>query len=555
MYARAVNDHISGISAADLAQRLVETSTRRLAQASVVPDTLPQRPLPSCVSALLWDAKCSGAGPPRTALLCGDVVDVTSSSLDQTLSCVVLSENVRFRFARSRHRRLTSVLSSAAASSSFRFGRVDVTHFYWMDECAPTVAHAEWSAPWTVLQKRIAEWAVHAFTRNPLLRNISLQTIESVFPALLAFSSHEREDLLKQAAELLGQGTLIWYGSAMIKQFRESATSLRLSLLTPREARGSAALLFALATAQEVVGTQRTEVAWAVRFLSEEYGLRRVASSPALTTALLLALRATAPVYTNTCVRKERRQYHLLQPYLFPLSCTDMATLQSILPSTQFSSQGHYREFVQRLRDVAAAVLTTAPPSFHIPALRSLAHKDDVDAFFCANCVLQIHRDTLVAQSCGGVPSSLTTLAAAEPSAAARAQLLETAPKWWELQTKRTISGVARDETALQINVKASAAALREFHGSDHPLLAAIHRTRKRQRQSEQLTSQTMETALEGASIRLKRRTFLQLVDILALSADDEDRNGKARRYLEQHHVGETQIRAFIKLLSSPRGS
>ncbi|KAG5468912.1 hypothetical protein CUR178_01748 [Leishmania enriettii] len=547
MYARDVHDRISGISAADLAQRLVERSTRRLAQERVVDGTPSQWPLPQRVSALLWDAKYAGGAPPRTALLRGDAVEVASCMRDETLSCVTLSDDVRFRFARSRRRRLTGILSSTSASSLLRISRVDVTHFYWMDECAPTVTHGEGA----VLQKCIVQWAVNAFARNPLLRNISLQTIEAVFPALLAFSRGEREDLLKQAAELLGQGTLIWYGSAMIKQFHESAASLTFSLLTSREARNSAALLFALATAHDAMGTRCSDATRAVRFLSEVYGLQTVASSPALTAAMLLTLQATAPVYVCPDVKKKPLRRHLLESYLFPLSCADAATLHSILHTVPFSSQERCRDLARRVRSAAAAVLTTAPQSTLITSRRTHAHDDDINAFFAANQALEIQRDTLVSHSRSDAPPSLPTLSAVDRGAAARARLLESAPKWWELRAKAGSGDVAGDETELKIHLKAAAAALRESHGSDHALLAAIHRTRKRQRHKEQLTSQTVEAALEGASIRLKRRVFLQLVDIMALNADDEEREAKALQYLEQHHIAETQICDFIALLSS----
>ncbi|CAG9582349.1 conserved hypothetical protein [Leishmania major strain Friedlin] len=553
MYTRDVSDRISGISAADLAQRLVEVSARNTARDGALSPSVCQRPLPHCVSALLWDAKCAGAAPPRTALLRGDVVDMTSSVSDATLSCVALSDDVRFRFARSRHRRLTGILSSTAAPLPPRMCRVDVTHFYWMDECAPGLTYDDQSVLSTVLQKRIVQWAVSAFARNPLLRNISLQALEAVFPALLAFSPREREELLKHAAELLGQGTLIWYGQAMIKQFHESAASLALSLLTSSEERCSAALLFALATAQEVMGARRDDAAQALRFLLEVYGVRGVALSPALTTAALLVSRATVPLCTRRCLGAGSRQHHLLQPYLFPLSCAHVETLPWIPHNTHTSSPEHLRELVRRAREAAAAVLATAAPCTATTAQKRHAHEDDVNAFFSANHALEIHRDTLVTHASGDVPSSLPALKAADSGAAARSRLLEAAPKWWEQEAKASNSDTAREETELKLHVKAAAAELREPHGSDHALLAVIHRTRKRQRNREQPTAQTVEAALEGAAIRLKRRAFLQLVDIFALNAHTEDRDGKARQYLEQHHVAEAQIRDFTTLLSSTR--
>ncbi|CAM71871.1 conserved hypothetical protein [Leishmania infantum JPCM5] len=553
MYTRDVSDRISGISAADLAQRLVEISARNTAQDDAFTKSVSQRPLPHCVSALLWDAKCAGAAPPRTALLRGDVVNMTSSVSDATLSCVALSHNVRFRFARSRHRRLTGILSSAAASLPLRICRVGVTHFYWMDECAPGVSYDDESVLSTVLQKRIVQWAVCTFARNPLLRNISLQALEAVFPALLAFSPREREELLKQAAEFLGQGTLIWYGGAMIKQFHESAASLALPLLTSSEERCSAALLFALSTAQEIMGARRADAAQALRFLLEVYGARCVALSPALTTATLLVSRAMVPLCTRRCFGAGSRQHNLLQPYLFPLSCAAVEALPWILHSTHTSSPELNRELVRRTREAAAAVLTTAAPFAATTAQKRQTHEDDATAFFCANHALQIRRDTLVAHFSSDVPSSLSALTAADSGVVARSRLLEAAPKWWEQAAKASNSDVSRDEAELKINVKAAAAALREPHGGDHALLAVMHRTRKRQRNGEQLTAQTVETALEGASIRLNRRALLQLVDILALNAHSEDRHGKARQYLEQHHVAEAQIRDFTMLLSSTR--
>ncbi|CAJ1008037.1 hypothetical protein Q4I28_003350 [Leishmania naiffi] len=551
MYTHDVQDRISGISAADLAQRLVEVSSRRAAQSSAFTETFSQRSLPHWVSGLLWDAKCAGAAPPRTALLCGDIVEMTSCVSDATLSCVTLSEDVRFRFARSRRRRLTGILSSTAASVSLRMSRVNVTHFYWMDECAPRVSYGEHSTLLTALQKRLAQWAVRTFARNALLRNISLQTFEAVFPALMAFPPCEREELLQQAAELLGQGTLLWYGGAVIKQFHESAASLTLPLLTSSEERCSAALMFALATAQEVMGARSSDGARAVRFLIEEYGVRGVASSPALTTATLLTSRATVPLYTSPGVGRGPRQHNVLQPYLFPLSCADVEALPWTQQSADTSSPGHYRELLRRVRNTAAVVLTTAAPFTAAATQGRQAHEDDINAFFSANEALQIHRDTLATHSSSDVPTLLPTFAVHDSGAAARLRLLEAAPKWWEQGAKANNSHVVRDETALTINVKTAAAALRKPHRGDHGLLAAIHRTRKRQRHHKQLTSQTVEASLVGASIRLKRRTFLEFVDILALNTDDEDLEEKARQYLEQQHVAETQIRKFTKFLSS----
>ncbi|CBZ30558.1 conserved hypothetical protein [Leishmania mexicana MHOM/GT/2001/U1103] len=553
MYTRDVSDRISGISAADLAQRLVEVSSRSNAQDSAFTKNFFQRPLPPCVSALLWDARFAGAGPPRTALLRGDVVDITSSVSDGSLSCVALSDDVRLRFARSRRRRLTGILSSTAASLPLRMNRVDVTHFYWMDECASGVSYADEPVLSRVLQKRIVQWAVGTFARNPMLRNISLQALEAVFPALLAFSPREREELLKQAAEFLGQGTLIWYGGAIIKQFQESAASLSLSLLTSSEERCSAALLFALATAQEVMGARRADAAQALRFLLEVYGVSSVALSQALTTATLLVSRATVPLCTRRCLGAASRPHNLLQPYLFPLSCADVETLPWILHSTHTSSLEQHEELVRCAREAAAAVLATAAPFTATAAQRRHAHEDDVNAFFSTNHTLQIRRDTLVSHCGSDVPSSLPELTAADSGAVARSRLLEAAPKWWEREANGHNSNVVRDETELKINVKAAAAALREPHGGDHALLAVIHRTRKRQRNREQLTAQTVEAALEGASIRLKRRAFLQLVDILALNSHGEDRDEKARQYLEQHHVADAQIHDFTTLLSSTR--
>ncbi|GET92516.1 hypothetical protein, conserved [Leishmania tarentolae] len=551
MYTCNVSDRISGITAADLAQRLVEVSARNTLQDGAFAKSFSQRPLPHCSSALVWDAKFAGAVPPRTALLPGDMVEMTSSVPDATLSCVALSDDVRFRFARSRRRRLTGILSARAASLSLRMSRVDVTHFYWMDECAPGVSYVDESVLLSVLQKRIVQWAVQAFARNALLRNISLQTLQGVFPALLAFSPREREEVLKQAAELLGQGTLIWYGGAMIKQFHESAVSLTLSLLTPREERCSAALLFALATGQEIMGGQRADAAQAVRFLLEVYGVRSLAISPALTSATLLVSRVTVPLCTSGFSGAGSRQQNLLQPYLFLLSCTDAETLSWILQSIDSSSPEGYRELLRRAREAASALLATAAPSTAAAVQRHHAPEDDINAFFSANCALQIRRDTLVAHSSSDVPSSLHALTEADSGAAARLRLLEAAPKWWEHEATANNSDVARDETELKINVKAAAAALRHPHGGDHALLAVIHRTRKRPRNHEKLTAQTVEAALEGASIRLRRRAFLQLVDIFALNVDSEGRDGKARQCLRQHHVAEAQIHDFMTLLSS----
>ncbi|KAG5494177.1 hypothetical protein JKF63_02012 [Porcisia hertigi] len=552
MYTHDVSDRFTGLSASDLAQRLVELSSRGTAQGGTAPETPSQPPLPRCVSALLWDAKSAGAAPPRTALLRGDEVELISRAPDATLSCITLSENVRFRFALSRRRHLSGILSSTAALS-FRMSTVDATHFYWMDECAPKIVYGDASVLSRVLQKRIAQWVVSAFTRNPLLRNISLQTLEAVFPALLVFSPREREEFLSQAAELLGQGMLIWYGGAVIKQFHDSAVLPSFALLTPNEERCVAAWLFALATAREILGDRRDDAARALRALVEVYGTHNLSTSPALTTAVLLVSRAIEPLYTPCCAGGGPPQRGLHQPYLFALSRVNAEVLQWILPNKEPSSPDKYRELVQRLRDAVGAVLVTAAPSLASTAPKRQIHEEDVNAFFSANRAVEIDQVTLIAHCVSDAPSSLPTFAEAVSGTEARLRLLEAAPKWWENEAKAKNGDMARGETELRINMKAAAAALSDLHAADHAILSVIHRTRKRQRTHQRHTSQAVEGALETASIQLKRKSVRRLVDILALSAEDEDFSGKAWKFLEHLHVPEAKIDHFATLLSTLR--
>ena len=101
-------------------------------------------------------------------------------------------------------------------------------------------------------------------------------------------------------------------------------------------------------------------------------------------------------------------------------------------------------------------------------------------------------RHTLFLSHRGGVDTLLPAWAAASGDVAVRARLLEWVPKWWE-----------RDATML-----------REPTTGDDALLTAIQDARKRCcGAGVQLTSQAVQAALEGVDVRLRRRTFLLLVD------------------------------------------
>ena len=94
----------------------------------------------------------------------------------------------------------------------------------------------------------------------------------------------------------------------------------------------------------------------------------------------------------------------------------------------------------------------------------------------------------------------LPAWAAASGDVAVRARLLEWVPKWWE-----------RDATMP-----------REPTTGDDALLTAIQDARKRCcGAGVQLTSQAVQAALEEVDVRLRRRTFLLLVDTLVPFTDN----------------------------------
>ncbi|KAK7199315.1 hypothetical protein NESM_000903800 [Novymonas esmeraldas] len=558
MFTHDRSDRVSGISAADLGQRLVELTSRGASSTRPSHGACCLLPLlQHDVDAIVWDAKRAGAAPPRTALLRGDVLDVTPCAPGATLSRIALSSEVRFRVARSRRRRLTGVLSTTPTSSSLAVRRVTASHFYWLDECAPAIAYDEGHCVSAVLQKRIAQWAMTALEQNPLLRSIPLPTLETAFPALLTLPPRERDELLKGATELLGHGMLIWYDEAMIRQFHHSSTAFVPFLLTSNEQRCAAAVLFALATAREVMGDRHDAAARATRFLLDVYGANRVALSPALTAATLAASRAAAPLYANASHRSSGSyQTALLQPYLFSLSRAAPEALQQLHRRMHAAAPEQCHEMAGLVRDAAAAVLAATTPAPGRSSMPVVANQDDVDAFFfSANHALRMHRSTLVTHSCADVPASLAAAVAGDANdagTAARLRLLEAAPRWWEHAARVRSSATALDETELKINVKQTAAAVRRTtEDGDHAMLAVVRRAQKRRRVQGHLSSESVQAALDSASIRLRRRSFLQLVDLLALHADSGDREVRARTYLEQHRVADAQIADFTALLSS----
>ncbi|KAL7711396.1 hypothetical protein N2W54_000462 [Lotmaria passim] len=82
-----------------------------------------------------------------------------------------------------------------------------------------------------ILQRRILRRALYAFDRSPLLKNVSLLSVEAASAALLAYMSSEHEELAKQAAEIPGRGTVVWCGGTLIWRFRDAASLLVFPLL------------------------------------------------------------------------------------------------------------------------------------------------------------------------------------------------------------------------------------------------------------------------------------------------------------------------------------
>jgi hypothetical protein len=556
MFTHITPDDVSGLSAADLAQRLVEHSSRRKSTpASTAHPTLVREDLPGYVSALLWDTKAAGGVAPRSAFVCGDIVQERDDNASNTLLSLSDSADVRFRFAKTRQRRLLAVLSSRCVSPTLRLSAVDATHFYWKDECSPRLRCGGPRQDALLVQKRILRWALGTFAKNPLLKNITMQTLEMTFPALLAFAPHEREELAKQAAEMLGRGTVIWYGGTLIRQFHDSASLLVFPLLSSREERGAATVLFALASVHQIMATQREEADRAARYLLETYSVRHVAHSAALTRSVLMVASVLATPHSSTTQSGITLQ-DIAQGYLALLMQAGGERLTFLISSIESNPPSKVSEVLSQVRELTRYALCCSERPLCRHA--STAHgqdraEEDANAFFADPTALRIDTNHLSSTLTAEVDTRLpVTTAVPSREYEARLRLLEWASRWWETDTAAVPAEAAVGETELKISAKMAAAALREPMEGDHALLAVIQHTRKRRRgDGVQLTSQAVQTALEEADVRLKRRTFLQLVDALALSHDRKSRIDAAQHFLEQHHVEELRIRCFTEALAA----
>ncbi|KPA82592.1 hypothetical protein ABB37_03618 [Leptomonas pyrrhocoris] len=548
MFTHADCDDVSSISAADLAQRLVEhSSRRRSAHPSATHGAVVREALPGRVKALIWDTKTSGGAAPRSALLRGDVVRVDAEDTGAVLLSLSLSTDVKFRFAQARQRRLLAVLSARSASSSLHLSAVDAAHFYWMDECAPSVFHSGYEGAF-VLQKRLLRWALRAFAQNPLLKNIPMQSIEMAFPALLAYAPREREEVVKQAAEMLGRGTMIWYGGTLIKQFHDSSSLLLFPLLSPREERCAAALLFALANTHQIMPNQLVEASHAARYLVETYGTGHVALSSGLTQSLLTVASALTTLYPNTVTTGKTMQ-DVCAGCLSLLVQASAENVASFISSGEANPPPKVRGLLSQMRDLVRQTMCRSERLLLRNESAGNAQKEaeeDVNAFFADTAVLKVHRSTLRSLLAAGVDTQLPMSAATSSECASRLRLLEWGPKWWTSDTATRHAKAEAGETELKIDAKTAAAAMRESVAGDHALLAVIQRTRKRRRSDGVwLASQAVQTALEEAGIRLKRRTFLQLMDTLALRDGHKNSVDAATQFLQQQHVDALLIHRF----------
>ena len=560
MLTHAACDEVSSLAAPDLAQRLAEHSSRRkMAHASVTQHTSVREALPGCVQVLLWDTKLAGGVAPRCALLRNDLVKETTYD-GGALSSLSLSSEVRFHVARRRRRQLLAVLSFRSVAPAPRLSGVDTTHFYWMDECSPAVCvchEGQQQQRLLILQKRVLRWALYAFNRNPLLKNIPLPSVEAAFPALLAYTPREREELVKQAAEILGRGTVVWYSGTLIRHFSDAASLLVFPLLSPQEERCAAAMLFALANTHQIAVKRLSEVSRAARLLLETYGTQHVALSLTLTQSLLLVASALT-VQRRGSMPSGRTMLDLSHGLLALLARADAASLTSLVALTDATPPPPVREVLARMRAVAREAMYNRGRSYSqsVGAVRTRqreAEEEDVTDFFSDTSALKVNAGTLSSCLVAEVDTLLPASAAASGDVAVRARLLEWVPKWWERDaTSLHAAAAATGETELRINAKTAATALREPRVGDDALLAVIQDTRKRRRGAgAQLTSHAVQAALDEADVRLRRRTFLLLVDTLALNGDRESRTEAATRFLQRHNVDSLRISRFTASLTA----
>lgn len=558
MFVHAACDDVSGFSAADLAQRLVEHSARRqLSHASAVPAPVTRERLPRRVRAILWDTKTAAGVAPRSALMPSDIVREDAEDASGVFVTLSLSNDVKFRFAQPRQPRLLAVLSSrSAAAGPPQLCAVAATHFYWMDECSPRLLCGEAQRSTLMVQKRLLRWALNVFSKNPLLKNIPMQMLEMTFPALLAYAPHEREELVKQAAEILGRGTVIWYGGTLIRQFHSTTSQLVFPLLSPREERVAATTLFTLANAQQVATSSLDEVAHAARFVLDTYGAQRVAPSPALTHSLLVVASLVVAAFPGP-VRSATAFSTICNGYLAQLMRLDATQLSDFLASIDATPPPRASAVAAEMRDLVRRVMCSADfasrPHKSVMGVQQRSTEEDVNAFFSETTALKVHAGTLQSLLTAEGDAQLPVSSPTSDESARRLRLLEWVPKWWEGGAAALrAGGGAAGETELKINAKAAAAALREPMLGDHALLAVIQHTRKRRRgDGVRVTAQAVQAALDEAALPLKRRTFLQLVDTLALSENSGGRTEAATLFLQQHHVDGQRIQRFTALLSA----
>ncbi|KPI83179.1 hypothetical protein ABL78_7792 [Leptomonas seymouri] len=555
MFAHTVYDDVSSVSAADLAQRLVEHSSRRKLSHAIAAHSAAVREVPpESVGALLWDAKTSGSVAPRSALLRDDIVREDTEATGGALLSLSLSADIKFHFARAQQRRFIAVLSSRTVSTELHLSSVDETFFYWMEECYLPRAYHGGQQGVIALQKCILRWALHLFAKKPLMKNISMEAIEVAFPALLAYAPPEREELAKQAAEMLGRGTVIWYGGTLIKQFHESSSIIVCPLLSLREERCAATLLFALANAHQIMTNQVEEASHAARYLLEAYGARHVALSPALTRCLLIATSALAARHPGSGEASMTVQ-DILGQHFSLLAEASMESVASFIASTAANPPPKVGGLLSQVRNLVRQAMCrrARPLPFHEGTANAQKEaEEDANTFFSDITVLKLHGRSLRSFLTADLDTQLPVPTASSSDCMLRQRLLEWAPKWWNDDPATMHTGSEACETELKINAKTAAAALREPLAGDRALLAVIQHARKRRRgDGAVLTPQAVQAALDEADLRLKRRTFLQLMDKLTLCDGRESRVEAATHFLQQHHVGALHIHRFTEFLTA----
>lgn len=532
----------SALSAEDLCQQLVEGSTAA-ASPKINNSVLNQkkRYWKPRLAALHWGVNASLGCSPRAVLIPGDVVNIDPVELDAPTCSVSLGPLVRFRFYDTGQKQITGILSYRR-SSKVSVHSLDWCRTYFADECCAQFVSSLHSSH-CLLQKKIVSWVMEVFNRNHALRNVALSLIERAFPFLRLHPVEARCAFLQEAVSIFGGGTFIWYDGAVIRQFK-SGTTLYFPTLTSNEERSLSTHLLALSTVHRLYGNRLAPLLEATDFLLRVYKIQHLVLSETITSALLLVSASLGLYYTQAKDHKSTI-HRVLLGHLYPLSRAPLTTQENIWHAV--GQRRRLEEVMSQLFDLTEASQCSWDSSAIQGSDKTNLSKDEVHSFFSENDILYIRSRDFKSQEWLGSPPQLLPSAPNSTQLTLRQQSLGLAA----IPLSNGLAAAANprpDSVAmnLTLSTKMAAQVLNSSKNDDDAFLAVVMRTRRRRAREETITPQLVQQALETAHISLKRRDYLQLVDLLALASDATARQEKASDFLRGLQVRERNILTFL---------